>query len=239
MPPPTHINGTGYYFTRGGIQGGEGIDGPWGGQWWIENVLEELDIGREWWFDNQSLVVYYKPNGTATDDGDDVTAPPSGSFVATQHQLLFNITGSQANPAHHIAIHGLTMRDTSYTYFEPHGLPSGGDWALQKTAAITLVGTENISISNNLLTRLDGNGVFVGGYNRGLTIEENEFSWIGGSAMAAWGDTSTTLSAAKKIEVPWPIGPDGQGGNQPRGVRVLGNIVEGAPFDSMYRYRYI
>ena len=128
-PPPPHINGTAYYFTRGGTQGGEGIDGPWGGQWWIENVVEELDIGREWYFDNQSLVLYYKPNTTTitTTDGVGVAvAPPSGSFVATQHQLLFNISGSQADPAHHIAIHGLTLRDTSYTYFEPHGLPSGG-----------------------------------------------------------------------------------------------------------------
>jgi hypothetical protein len=203
--------------TLGGTQGGEGIDGPWGGQWWIENVLEELDMGREWYFDNQSLVLYYKPNGTSIGDGDSGgggAPPPSGSFVATQHQLLFNITGSQAAPAHHIAIRGLTMRDTSYTYFEPHGLPSGGDWALQKTAAITLVGTENITIAANVLTRLDGNGVFVGGYNRGLTISQNEFSWIGGSAMAAWGDTSTTLSATKKTQVPWPIGPDGRGSNQ-------------------------
>ena len=115
----------------------------------------------------------------------------------------------------------LTVAATAHVFGDP-------DWALQKTAAITLVGTENVTISHNLLTRLDGHGVFIGGYNRGLTIEQNEFRLLGGSAMAAWGDTSTTLSAAKKTEVPWPIGPDGRDGNQPRGVRVLGNIVEGA-----------
>eukprot|EP01048_Picozoa_sp_COSAG05_P005360 COSAG05_NODE_316_length_11576_cov_16.975342_3_plen_71_part_00 len=40
-----------------------------------------------------------------------------------------------------------------------------------------------MTISNNLLTRLDGNGVFIGGYNRGLTIEQNEFRLLGGSAI--------------------------------------------------------
>ena len=58
------------------------------------------------------------------------TAQPSaavfGPFVATNLKVLFNITGTQAAPAHHLAITGLTLRDTMYTYFEPHGLPSGG-----------------------------------------------------------------------------------------------------------------
>lgn len=44
--------------------------------------------------------------------------------------------------------------------------------------------------------------------------------------MAAWGDTSTALSAAKKTSLLWPIGPDGRGGDQPRGVQVIGNIIQ-------------
>jgi hypothetical protein len=103
-------------------------------------------------------------------------------------------------------------------------LPFAG--ALQKTGAITLVGTENVRVADNLMTRLDGTAIFIGSYNRNVTIERNEFSYIGGSAMAAWGDTSTTLSAAKKTSVLWPIGPDGRGGAQPRGVKVLSNIVQ-------------
>ena len=138
---------------------------------------------REWYFDNETMVLYYKPNQTS-----DLThSPPSGHYVATQQQVLFNITGTQDSPAHDIAITGLVIRDTSYTYFEPHGLPSGGDWALQKTGAITLVGTQNVTVSNNLLTRCDGNAIFVGGYNRGLTIEANEFEYIGGSSDSCMG----------------------------------------------------
>ena len=97
-----------------------------GEEWYIEGVLEELDIGREWYFDNKTLTLYYKPN--ATTNGEPASGPPMGSFVATNLKVLLNVTGSQASPAHHIAVKGLTIRDTSYSYFEPHGLPSGGDW---------------------------------------------------------------------------------------------------------------
>ena len=38
-------------------------------------------------------------------------------------------------------------------------------------------------ISECLLTSLDGNAIFIGGHHKGLTIEHNEFSLIGDSAI--------------------------------------------------------
>ena len=140
-----------------------------------------LPQGREWFFDDHDQTLIYKPNGTAT---------PTGNFVATSLKILFNISGTKQDPAHHIAITGVTLRDTAYTYFDPHGLPSGGDWGLQQQGAITVVGSEAITIDKCLLTRLDGNAIFIGGYNRNLSITNNELSFIGDSAIAAWGDTS-------------------------------------------------
>ena len=203
-------------FSRGGTQGGEGVTG--GEEWYIENVIEELDEGREWFFDTSTQVLYYKPNAT-------VGTAPTGNFVATDLLVLFNVTGSQAVPAHHIAIKGLTLRDTKYAYFEPHGLPSGGDWGLQKTGAVTLVGTEDVEVSSSLFTRLDGTGVFIGSYNRRLSVDSNEFVFIGDSAIAAWGDTSRGLNANGSLSLGYPVGPDGRGGDQPRGTRITNNLV--------------
>ena len=42
-------------------------------------------------------------------------------------------------------------------------------------------------MQHNLLTRLDGNGVFVSGYTRDVTINDNEMSWIADNPMASWG----------------------------------------------------
>lgn len=43
--------------------------------------------------------------------------------------------------------------------------------------------------------------------------------------MASWGDTDGRLNANSSLTVPHPVGPDGRGGNQNRGARVIGNIA--------------
>ena len=58
-------------------------------------MLEELDIGREWYFDNRSQTLYYKPNATT---GSEAGAAPSGVFEATNLKVLLNVSGSQAAP---------------------------------------------------------------------------------------------------------------------------------------------
>lgn len=44
--------------------------------------------------------------------------------------------------------------------------------------------------------------------------------------MASWGDTSAALNENGTVVVPggYPVGPDGRGGNQPRGSLIKGNI---------------
>ena len=86
--------------------------------------------------------------------------------------------------------------------------------------------SQGVTISDCLFTRLDGLGIFVGGYARGLVISGNEFAFLGGSAIAAWGDTSEALNAngTRALPTGYKIGPDGRGGNQPRGTRVVGNL---------------
>jgi len=204
-----------FNFSWGGFQGGEGV--VQSETWYIENVLEEIDMGREWYFDDKTKVLYYMPNGTSG-------SPPTGDFVATDHKILFNVVGTQEKPATHVAIKGITLQDTVYTYMDPHGLPSGGDWGLQKQGAITLIGTKNIVVDSCLFSRLDGNAIFIGGYNRDMIISNNEFVFIGDSAIAAWGDTSYELNENKSITVDYKVGPDGRNGDQPRGTKILNNI---------------
>lgn len=76
--------------------------------------------------------------------------------------------------------------------------------------AVFLEGTENVMIDSCNFRNLDGNGLFLSGYNRYTTIQKNEFAWIGDSAMAAWGYTNEI---------------DGTDGNQPRFTNVLYNFV--------------
>lgn len=93
----------------------------------------------------------------------------------------------------------------------------GGDWAIARQGAITIEGGEYINISSNLFTRLDGNVIFLSGYNRYVSIETNDFEWIGESAIALWGKTSGL------DEILPDGGPDGRDGNQPRFTSILNN----------------
>ena len=78
---------------------------------------------------------------------------------------------------------GLTIRDAAYTFLgtteaDKQWMPSDGDWALQRSGAVTVEGSVGFVFSDNHVTRCDGNGVFLNNYNHGAFIGRNEFSWL-------------------------------------------------------------
>ena len=207
-----------------GMQGGEGMTAS--GQWWIENVLEECDDAREYFFDKRTRKLYFNPNATAAASVAEM-AGPSGAenWVAARTRVLFNVSGTMAAPVVGVTIRGLSLRDTRYTYLDRHGMPSGGDWALQRSGAVTLEGTEKVAVVDCELTNIDGNGISINGYHRSLVIDHNDFSWVGDSAIASWGHTGTCLNENCSKTVPYKVGPDGRGGEQPRGTLISRNLV--------------
>ena len=44
-----------------------------------------------------------------------------------------------------VSIAGVRFTAAAYTYMEPHGVPSGGDWALERMGAVFLQGTQNVT----------------------------------------------------------------------------------------------
>ena len=140
------------------------------------------------------------------------------------------MTGSSAAPVVNLTIRGLEIRDTALTYYgtdkaSKHSMPTGGDWALERAGAVLLERTELTVVSNCLFERLDGNGIFLSNYNRNASLARNEFAWIGGTAMAAWGSTGKCLDAKCTHTLEWAVGPDARGGQQPRYTRVVGNLI--------------
>eukprot|EP01064_Diplonema_japonicum_P030955 TRINITY_DN539_c0_g1_i1.p1 TRINITY_DN539_c0_g1~~TRINITY_DN539_c0_g1_i1.p1 ORF type:complete len:807 (+),score=265.40 TRINITY_DN539_c0_g1_i1:43-2463(+) len=197
-------------FGLGGFQGSRGSNV--GGDWFIENVFEEFDYPNEFFYDRAAKKMYFYHNATG--------APPAdGEYVIPQIKTLFNLTAeTRWNPIVGVTIRGLKMTATRYTYMEAHGVPSGGDWALDRMGAVFLEGTEQCTVDSNFITRIDGNGVFVSGYNRNATVSRNEFAWIGGNSLAAWGYTNET--AANPLE-----GFDGTDGNHPRYTNIINNVA--------------
>mmetsp|Transcript_116850 Transcript_116850/g.239049 ORF Transcript_116850/g.239049 Transcript_116850/m.239049 type:complete len:851 (+) Transcript_116850:58-2610(+) len=211
-----------FTFGAGGNQGARGNNK--GGDFFVENVFEELDNPGEFFFDRKAGYLYLYHNSSTG-------GPPSAEaeVVVPQKPVLMNISGTQWAPVRNISISGLVFRAARYTYMEPHGVPSAGDWALDRIGAVFLQGTEDVKITGNSFERLDGNAVMISGYNRRATVSESDFAYIGGNAIASWGYTNETADSGFPFYTPntnFPMaGVDGTDGNHPRYNRIIGNSV--------------
>ena len=171
-----HLSGGSFKFStkRGGNQGGEGNDA--GGEWFITNVLEELDADNEFFYDAHLERLYFMPNQTETDSVnyvDGLVAPSAEAVVPTLDQLI-DIVGTQQKPVQDVTIGpGITFMANRPTFMEPRTNPSSGDWSLERQGAIRLEGTENVRIHGNLFTKLDCNAISINGYNRHATIDRS------------------------------------------------------------------
>ena len=119
-----------------------------------------------------------------------------------------------AAPVRDVSLLGLGLRDTAYTYMDPHSLPSGGDWALERSAVVFIEGAERVAVSGCVFERVDGNAVMLSAYTRNVSITYNEFAWLGATAIAAWGNTAP--SAGADSVMPYGYGSDATNGDQPR-----------------------
>eukprot|EP01116_Phalansterium_solitarium_P023012 TRINITY_DN785_c0_g1_i1.p1 TRINITY_DN785_c0_g1~~TRINITY_DN785_c0_g1_i1.p1 ORF type:complete len:881 (-),score=338.00 TRINITY_DN785_c0_g1_i1:265-2871(-) len=198
-----------FEFIKGGFQDARGSNNA--GEFYIENVFEELDWFNEWYYDESTQLLYFAFNGTGT--------PPSDGSVAAvpDLQVLFNISGSQQAQIHDVSFLGIGFRDSAYSYFEAHTIPSGGDWALARTGSILAEGTVGLNMSGCVFERLDNHAVTLSGFNREAAIVNNEFVWLGESAIVLWGKTDGS---------PVPtFGFDATAGNQPRYSTIQGNFA--------------
>ena len=176
-------NTTTLSWTRGAFQGAEGDHN--GEDFFVDHIKEELDAPREFFFEQATQKLWYFHNATAG-----TPPPPSWTWEVPALQVLINVSGSPSAPAAGITFSGITFTGAAATYLSAHGLPSGGDWGLSRLGAILVNGAQSLSVINNTFSRLDGNGVMLSGYNRNVTIDGNEFVWMGESAVASWGFTN-------------------------------------------------
>jgi hypothetical protein len=106
----------------------------------IQNLLAELDVPEEWYFNHSTRTLYYYPNRTNDATGHH---PPTGGELGgrlgvVRLQNLLRIEGAAAgpaavpghsagwHPASNITVRGIGFRDAGSTILAPHGVPSGG-----------------------------------------------------------------------------------------------------------------
>jgi hypothetical protein len=137
-------------FSRGGFQGARGGGGA---EWFISNLPEELDSEREFWFNRSDHTLLY----VAAD-----SRPPSHSvFEHARLKQLFTVRGTQDKPVTDVSFSSLAFTGTLSVFLDPHGVPSAGDWSLQRSAALFFEGTSRSVVERCVLYRLDGNGIML------------------------------------------------------------------------------
>ena len=185
-------------WTKGGFQEARGAE--YGVEWFVDNIFEELDSPGEWYYDTDQMMLYFVQNGTEL--------PEEG--VGTVLDQLIVAMGTPEEPVKNITIKDLTFAHSATTYLASYEVPSGGDWSVHRGATVFIQGAENILVQNCLFDSPGGNGLLLSNYVRDAVIEGNEFVWVGDNAIVAVG-------SAQLI--------DGTDGNQPRGTKVIGNLV--------------
>ena len=155
------------------------------------------------------------PNATAGDANPD-GSPKIALAEVPSLAIFFSAFGTEEFPVRNLSFVGLTFTGGRPTFMDPHGQPSGGDWALERMGVLLLEGTEDAAITDSLFTRIDGNAVFLSGYNRRAAVLRNEFSLLGQNAIASWGRS---------------VDYDGTGGQQPRHSLIAQNIAHDLGFE--------
>jgi hypothetical protein len=186
-----------------------------GGDWHINGVFEELDYPGEYFFDPVQRLLYFYYNVSVLPPGQPPLpsgSPPPASLelVAASLEVFFNMTGTSAAPVSDIVFAGLGFRDQRDAMLDDWMVPSGGDWALRRAAAIFAEGTERLTVTGCAFVRIDANAIHLDGYNRNATIELSEFAWTGMSALTLMGDCEQY---------------DCTGAMQPLGTVMYGNII--------------
>jgi len=169
-------------FGAGGFQEARGSGS--GAEWYISNVLEELDAPNEFYVSYSNNTLYYQPN-TSTPH-----SSPSPTYIASQLPCILSIQGNPTTPVNDVSIVGITFAHTASTFLRPYEVPSGGDWSVHRGGAVFLDNTANVFIGRSTFTQLGGNGVVLSNFNMAPTIVFSEFVWLGESGIVLLGSVS-------------------------------------------------
>jgi hypothetical protein len=152
----------------------------------VENIFEELDAEKEWYFDKENKKLYVWR--------DEKTDLRTATIEVSILKHLIELKGDEQDPVKNILIDGIRFQHAKPTFMEQYHPLLRSDWKIYRGGAIVLDGTENCSITNCEFTNLGGNVIFANGYNRNINITGNHIHHCGASAICFVGDSTSVRS---------------------------------------------
>jgi len=149
-----------------------------------ENVFEELDAPREWYFDKETSTLYFQP--AKKEDLNDAL------FEGVGNPHLIRLKGTSKAPVRFVTFDGFSFSGAAPTWKQTRDhLPNGGDFVVHRGGAVTLDGTEDCAVKNCSFIELGGNAVFINAYNRRATVQDCLIRNIGANGIALCGAAET------------------------------------------------
>eukprot|EP01043_Picozoa_sp_COSAG02_P001179 COSAG02_NODE_23_length_52893_cov_58.101868_59_plen_209_part_00 len=140
-------------------------------------VVQALDAKGEWYLHRPTRTLYLRPNTTKPEP------PALGSLVAPVLERLISIRGeSSVHPVAGIEILNVSFYHAAPTYLSPSGFSTmlgGGDYAMNKNAALIGESVRGLVVSGCTFSRLGGNALLLYGYIRDAVVSRN--------AVVSWG----------------------------------------------------
>jgi hypothetical protein len=147
----------------------------------VENIFEELDAPGEWYHQAESGWLYvYPPEGVDL-------ARAVIEVVRLRH--LVELRGTVERPVRWVSLRGLTFRHAARTFMDNREPLLRSDWTIYRGGAVMFEGTEDCSLEDAFLDRVGGNAVWVGGYNRRVTVRGCQVAHAGGNGVAFVGES--------------------------------------------------
>ena len=122
-----YFNDTALNFSKGGFQSARGNRN--GGEFYVENLAEELDFPTEFFHDTEAdtLLYFHNASGPPPALAANSTAADA-AFVVPRLKELIRVDGGRngSKPVVGVSLLGLEFRDAAPTFLEPHGMPRCG-----------------------------------------------------------------------------------------------------------------
>lgn len=153
----------------------------------VENVLEELDAPREWYFDSLQHMLYYMPAAGE--------ALPQTVACSVLKELVV-IRGQAGKPVKQVILNNLQFAQNARTFMLTKEPLLRSDWTIYRGGALLIDNAESCYVGNCFFNEVGGNAVFLNNYNRAVNIDSCHIYKAGGSGIAFVGSTSAVRSPA-------------------------------------------
>ncbi|MDR6568401.1 PDZ domain-containing protein [Chitinophaga ginsengisegetis] len=175
----TGVNADGTLQLEGGYQNNRQM-GMHEQHRFVENIFEELDAEKEWFYDKPTQTLYYKPAAG--------TNLQTATVVVSRLSETVVMKGDAAHPVKDITFKDIRFAHTNATFMDTREPLLRSDWAIYRGGAVLLDGTENCAITGCEFDHNGGNAVFVSNYNRHANISHCNIHDAGGSGICFTGN---------------------------------------------------